>query len=552
MTVLTTEKSGAIEHKIVIPMYNKRSSWKTIAKNEIKLRTSHFRNHRKLFFISLYSLLFIWAFIVAPILFDLFMPTLATEYSSVFKPAVALIIESMMMVLFLSLVMYPLNNVYREDETSAKESLLATPVKAKDIFLGEFLGKSPIYTIAVLIFGPIVTGMINPILDLAFYQFLTIYGSVFILVYFANLVGSIIASWIEHKISKNERARDLGKTIIWVFTIMMVVIMYAVMFFLNFLLTHPGLKNWLAFYPSLWYSNLILYSIDPLLLDPYILNIWMSIGLSLSFPLIILYFSYKRAESFYTLEGGLEKSSKTIGKRENAFFGILRFFLGHWGGLTVIQLKRFLRKKANIARIAYVVGLLGFISWFLTRMGDDILGKMLATTIIIAIGGGMNSILLGHLGFVDSKDIIWVYKRSPRGIRSLVYSYLLTMVILNIFLAIFITTLLSIFLNLDIVMATIFFFEFLIFGELSMCQASGIQCLNPAFGEKDANMKGNAMISMVLLQPLLFMPTFLGIFIDIGSIKLTLLLMQGIIFLYIIITSLPLLYFGLNKLRKIE
>ncbi|MFX0030520.1 MAG: hypothetical protein ACFE8B_15015, partial [Candidatus Hermodarchaeota archaeon] len=85
-----------------------------------------------------------------------------------------------------------------------------------------------------------------------------------------------------------------------------------------------------------------------------------------------------------------------------------------------------------------------------------------------------------------------------------------------------------------------------------MCQASGIQCLNPAFGEKDANMKGNAMISMILLQPLLFMPMMLGIFIDIGSIKLTLLLMQGIIFLYIIITSLPLLYIGLHKLRKIE
>ena len=457
-----------------------------------------------------------------------------------------------MMVLFLVLVMYPLNNVYREEETSAKESLLATPVKANDIFLGEFLGKSPIYTMAILIFAPIVTGMINPILDLTFYQYLTIYGSVFVLVYFANLVGSIIASWIEHKISKNERARDLGKALIWVFTILMVVIMYAVMFFLNFLLAHPELKNWLVFYPSLWYSNLILYSIDPILLDPFILNIWINLLLSFSIPLIILYLSYKRAESFYTLEGGIEKSSKTITKHENAFFRLLRTILGHWGGLTVMQLKRFFRKKANIARIAYVVGLLGFISWFMTRMGADIFGKMFATTIIIAIGGGMASIMLGHLGFVDSKDLIWVYKRSPRGIKSLVYSYLLAMLIFNIFLAVFITVLLSIFLNLDVTMATIFFFEFSIFAELSMCQASGIQCFNPAFGEKDASLKGHAIISMLLLQPLLFMPTMLGIFINIGSIKLTLLMMQGIVFLYMICTSLPLLYFGLKKLQKIE
>ncbi len=552
MTVLTTEKTRIVEYQIFDNINNKWSLWKTIAKNEIKLRTSRFRSHRKLFFIFLYSILLIWAFIGAPMLFDLFMPTLATEYSSIFKEVVALVIESLMMVLFLVLIMYPLNNVYREDETYTKESLLATPVKANDIFLGEFLGKSPIYSMAVLIFGPVVTGLINPLINMNFYQYLIIYGSVFVLVYFANLVGSILSSWIEHKISKNERARDLGKALIWVFTILMVVIMYTVMFFLNFLLAHPELKIWLVFYPSFWYSNLILYSIDPRLLDPFILNIWMSILLSISIPLVVLYLSYKRAESFYTLEGGLEKSSKTVTKHESAFFGVLRILLGNWGGLTVIQLKRFFRKKANIARIAYVVGLLGFICWFMTRMGTDVFGRMFATTIIIAIGGGMNSIILGHLGFIDSKDLIWVYKRSPRGIKSLVYSYLLAMFISNIFLAIFITTLLSIFLNLDIVMSTIFFLEFLIFAELSMCQASGIQCLNPAFGEKDANMKGNAMISMVLLQPLLFMPNILVKFIDIESIKLTLLLMHGIIFLYIIFTSLPLLYIGLKKLRKME
>lgn len=551
MTVLTTEKTRVIEHQIIETM-NKRSSWKAIAKNEIKLRTSRFRSHRKLFFIILYSLLLIWAFIGAPMLFDLFMPTLATDYSSVFTEVVALLIESLMMVMFLVLVMYPLNNVYREDETSTKESLLTTPVKANDIFLGEFLGKSPIYTMAILIFVPIVIGMINPIIDMNIYQYLILYGSAFVLVYFANLVGSILASWIEHKISKNERARDLGKALIWVFTILMVVIMYAVIFFLNFLLAHPELKNWLIFYPSFWYSNLILFSIDPLLLDPFILNIWMNILLSISIPLVVLYLSYKKAGSFYSFEGGSGKSSKTVTKNENRFFGALRILLGSWGGLTVIQLKRFFRKKANIARIAYVVGLLGFISWMMTRMGGDFFGSMFVTTIIIAIGGAMNSIMLGHLGFVDSKDLIWVYKRSPRGIKSLVYSYLLAMFIFNIFLSFFVTTLLSIFLTLDILRSTIFFIEFLIFAELSMCQASGIQCLNPAFGEKDASMKGNAMISMVLLQPLLFLPTILGIFIDIQSIELTLLLMQGIIFLYIIITSLPLLYIGLKKLRKME
>ena len=78
----------------------KRSLWKIIAKNEIKIKTSNFRNHRLLLFIALYSFLLIWALVLAPYLFDLFMPTLADQFSEVFKPAVALIIESLMMTLF--------------------------------------------------------------------------------------------------------------------------------------------------------------------------------------------------------------------------------------------------------------------------------------------------------------------------------------------------------------------------------------------------------------------------------------------------------------------
>jgi hypothetical protein len=559
MTVLTTEKvfdspdSEILQKKLVEIAYKKKSLWKKIAKNEVRLRTSSFRNHRKLFFIVLYSLLLLWAFIFSPFLFDLFMPTLAMQFSSIFKPVVAIVIESLMMMLFLVFVMYPLNNVYKENEVGYKETLLATPVKASDIFLGEFLGKSPIYTMAVLILAPIVVGMINPIIDLTLIQYIVIYSSVFGLVYFANLVGSIIASWLEHKISKNEKARDLGKALIWVFTIVLVVIMYAVIFFLNYLLEHPELKNWLAFYPSLWFSNIILYSIDPILINTFILNIWISVLLAVGVPFITLYVSYKKAESFYTFEGGIEISNVTITKHENPFYVLIRRISGRkWGGLIVLQLKRFLRKKANIARVAYVVGLLGFMTWFISSMIDDAFMIVFSSTILIAIGGGIGSIIIGHLAFVDSKELIWVYKRSPRGIKTIVYSYLLMMLIFNIFLAIFVTTMLTIFSNIDFLNIVIFFVEFVIFSQISMCQAMGLQCFSPAFGEKDSSMKGNAMISMLLLQPLMFLPIVSLIFIKPVSIEVLRLMTQAPIFIYNIGVSLPILYFGMKKLNRFE
>ena len=531
----------------------KKSLWKTIAKNEIRIRTSSFRGHRTQVFIVLYSILFLWALVVAPLLFDMFMPTLAVEYSVIFKPVVTIVIESLMMSFFLVLVMYPLNNVYRESEIGFKESMLATPVKPNDIFLGEFLGKAPLYTIAVLILAPIIVGLINPIVNLTIIQYLIVYGCIFGLVYFANLVGSILASWLEHKISKSEKARELGKALIWIFTIVLVAIMYGVIFFLNELLTNPELKNWLAFYPSLWFSNIILYSIDPVLLNTFILNIWINLVLAIGIPLLTLYISYKKAESFYTLEGKQQKINITIVKHENFFYKLIRRTIGRkWGSLTVMQLKRLFRKKSNFARIAYIFGLIGFMTWFMGGMAENDVAFILFSTMLIAIGGGIGSIMLGHLAFVDSKDLIWVYKRSPRGLKGLVYSYMLAMLVINVFLAIFETILFSILANLSLIDAVIFFVEFLLFSQISMGQAMGLQCISPAYGEKDSKMRGNMMISMLLLQPMLFLPFGLLIFLRPDSIEMMALIMQLPVFTYIIAVSSVLLYIGMKKLNKIE
>jgi hypothetical protein len=550
---LESSENTNIQEITVKLQYEKKSLWRAIAKNEIRVRTSSFRNHRKLVFALIYALLILWAFVIAPLIFDMFMPTLASQYSTIFKPVVAILIEMFMMILFLILVMYPLNNVYREMEVGFKESLLATPVKPNDIFLGEFLGKSPLYSMTILILAPIIVGLINPLIDLTVVQYVVIYSCVFGVVYFANLVGTIIASWIEHKISKSEKARDLGKALIWIFTIVLIVIMYAVMFFLNELLANPELKNWLAFYPSLWFSNIILYSIDPVLLNSFALNIWINLLLAVSVPLVILSVSYNKALSFYDLEGGIEKKSVTIIKHENLFYKLLRKTTGRkWAGLVVMQLKRFLRKKANYARIVYVVGLLGFMTWFISGMTDDNFGVLFGTTILIAIGGGIGSMMLGHLGFVDSKDLIWVYKRSPRGTKGLVYSYLFAMFILNIFIALAVSIIFNIFGNLDVISTVIFFLEFLLFSQISMSQAMGLECISPAYGEKDSNMKSNVMISMVLLQPLLFLPIMMLIFIDINSFTLKIMIIHGVLFLYNIATSLPLLIFGMKKLNRTE
>ena len=531
-----------------------KSLWSTIAKNEIKIRTSKFRNHRIMFFIAIYSILLTWALMIAPMLFEAFMPTLAIQYSTIFKPLVALIIESLMMALFLLLIMYPLNNVYRGSEINFKESMLASPISSKDIFFGEFLGKMPIYLATILIVGPILIGLINPLINLNALQYMVIYVSLFGMISFANLIGSILASWLEHKINKSEKAREIGKLFLWIFTIFLVVIMYAVIFFLNEILSHPELKNWLAFYPSLWFSNIILYSIDPLLLNGFILNIWLNVLLAVIIPLITLYLSYQKAESFYTFESLSGKNNITVVAHENLFYRLIRFLFGKkWGILTVIQMKRLFRKKSNFARLAYVFGLLGFMTWFMGDMAGDMEGGfILFSTMIMAIGGAILSIMIGHLAFIDSKDIIWVYKRSPKGLKSLIYSYLLAMFILTTFLAIFETIFFGIMVKLELIDALMFFGAFLLVGQFSMAQAMGLQCLSPAYGEKAPSMRINTIISMLLMQPVLMLPIIMLIFFNPESLIMMRIILQLPFFIFIIGISSLLLYFGMRKLKKIE
>ena len=93
-----------------------------------------------------------------------------------------------------------------------------------------------------------------------------------------------------------------------------------------------------------------------------------------------------------------------------------------------------------------------------------------------------------------------------------------------------------------------FFLELVIFAEISMCQAMGLQCINPAFGIKESKMKSNTMISMGLMQPLLLMPMLLIIFIGLDNIGFTFMIAHGVTFLYNIATSMSLLKYGLKRI----
>lgn len=306
----------------------------------------------------------------------------------------------------------------------------------------------------------------------------------------------------------------------------------------------------------MWFSNIILYFIEPSLISSYFLNIWYSSALVIIIPVFTFYVAYKKADKFFTVDGGIEKISSAI-KKENKFYLFVRKFTGHkWEGLIITQLKEFLRKRETIMKIVYVCGIVGVLGIiFSFTMGTvDLLGQSIIIVLIIIMGGMMYGLLFGSYIFVGSKDLIWTYKKSPRNVRALVYSYVLMMLIFNIITTIALTFFFTIFFEFDFFTLIFFFTFYLIYNQLVIFQAIGIQCFSPSFEEKGRNMTTNNLILMVLqMVPFQFIfIVLLVIFKPPTSPELAKFYFLSPMLLLSAVIAIPLLFFGIKHLSKIE
>ncbi|MEJ2295858.1 MAG: hypothetical protein P8Y23_13970, partial [Candidatus Lokiarchaeota archaeon] len=134
--------------------------WYRIAKNEIRLKTFRFRKERTVFFIILYALFLFWALFLGPYVIDLLLPDILKFYGSTLKTVLHPIIEYFFLMIFIIFIIYPLFMLYRRLEIGIKDIILSSPAKPGDIFIGEFLGQMPFYTLVVLGIGPLGTSFL--------------------------------------------------------------------------------------------------------------------------------------------------------------------------------------------------------------------------------------------------------------------------------------------------------------------------------------------------------------------------------------------------------
>ncbi|MFX1452260.1 MAG: hypothetical protein ACFFCM_15590, partial [Promethearchaeota archaeon] len=275
------------------------------------------------------------------------------------------------------------------------------------------------------------------------------------------------------------------------------------------------------------------------------------IGLASIFFLGVFFLGYHYGDRFYSLELGTQTETISISQESRTY----KFFRYIFGPIFVAQAKEFFRRKENLFRVFYgmVLAMLLPISSaiftnqtldFTQILEGDIYSReynILFTGFIFAI---MIGPMLGSMIMVRSKDMIWVFKKSPRGVSSLIYSFIQVNYFLIFLLIIPIIIVVSIFSGYNLLYAIIFFISTNIWAFSALAVSVGIQCWRPAFKEKSPKMTVNILITMAIYMPIFFLVIeffyLLSIYINI------------LVPIILLLISIIMIRFGIKKLDNLE
>lgn len=548
--------------------------WIKIAKNEIRLKTYKFRKNRKLFFIIIFALFLFWAIYVGPALFDIILPDLLKSFSSSLKTVLHPLIEYSFMIFFVIFIMYPLFMMYRKLEIGIKDIVLSAPAKAGDILFGEFIGQLPFYLLFILAIGPLGTSLmiqLNP--ELNYFHYIMFYLIIFALISFGLLIGTILTNWLEHRILQSKKTKRLGNSLFLLLPFIVILMVYSFHTIFTIFDYFKELKFLVNFIPSFWYSNMLLYFIDPSLTSGYFLNFWVYLLLIILVPIIISIITYKKAEMFYDLEYPIQDKSR-FPKIEKIMIKIIKKITpSKYKTLVVTQFKEFIRKRENINRLIYLIGLnIVFAIFLYLSLPEPLLSineisfqfgyfkievvnfNFLIMMILSWIGGFTYGVFMGIYVFINTKEILFIYKKSIRSVKTIIISFLYNMVIIIIISDIILTSIFSILFILDFLTALTFFITYLLTSLIILSQAIAIQSIKPLYKERGKFIYFNIYL-IVFLQILSFL---LALLIFVPNVHYSINYSEGLIltiFLYYAMSlgiSFILVFIGIKFLSRVE
>jgi hypothetical protein len=376
-----------------------------------------------------------------------------------------------------------------------------------------------------------------------------IYLVLFGVIVMAMWLGTLLASYIESKVRKSEKSRDLGKAMTFVITILTVVLNYALIWIMIAGFNDPTspLYTILQGFPSTWGTIIVMNIFGFSAIVP--VNVGVFIALLIGITAFTLYFGFKAAGRFYSLEPG-EIGTERIA-REGRLYGVIRRLIsGDFGVQVVSQLKQFSRKLENFSRIGYAVGISAIILVFqMFTPKEEFIALPILLTFATYYPAMMIAGLLGTWVIIGSKDNLWIYKKAPGGVSSYARSVYIVNLIYTIPIAIIFAVIMAVVLGLTLV-DVLLAIGFLVLFMLSlMAMAIGIAFIFPTFEERG---------SKVGLLMMCFMGISIGVWVGAAFLALGALPFLGLFgwpltcLIFVVPIGFVLLKIGMKKLDALE
>ena len=555
------------------------AGWITIAKNEVRKYTSRFRKNRMRFWIIIVSIVITICILIPVIthaiadpliklaLADFGLPISVPLDPSVVElimPYILPIFQIAMLMIFFILLLYPVGQALQELNIGHLELVLSAPVRPRDVLFGEYMGQVPIFAIGVAILSSVIISLISLIIQVTVIVVI-IFTLIIIATYLtATWIGTMLAAWLSMKFGFSENGKDRAKSFVILFSILILVPNMALQIIpANFpqLLTDPTFRAVFQFIPTTWIVDVIFIlflssaGITFVGTFPIFNSITIPIFLALFFGLTF-YLGYLSLDKIYNFESETRSTTITVIK-ENAFY---RFTKKRLGRFFTVQLKDFFRRRENYSKLIYTVAV-AILTPLITRLRMSI-GGATAESIDAVVGLGiwvliiglMYSIMLGSMLsstiMLRSKDMVWIYKKSPKGSKVLASSFFWAMVFIASIISIPMTIINALMLGFDIMEWVMLLIFTNIFAMSALLVSIGIQAINPTYEEKSGKMTVNVILTIVILAaPIIFGFIFAQLFWE-----MRLPYDYGFYFVPVltVLLGLPIYYFGVRHLDNLE
>ncbi len=473
-------------------------AWATIAKAEFQVTTSRFRKRRLHVMLLLVLIGLIWATVVAPQIMNWFIDLFGTEIQQVLLVAYPGVMRSVMLLLWTLVLVFPISYALQEVKIGQWEIMLSNNVSTRDMMFGMFLGRIPHYCLLVLFLAPL---LISPFIS--YYQ-VSIIGqllSYFVIAVFVLatlLLSTVLSTAIQAKLGESPRGNDIAKAMGIVVVFVFLLPLYSFMYFAEDFARLLGLNTFLII-PSTWPADLITWvtiyfngvNLPPAVIDVFEgilgLNLVWTFMLLSFYSLLVLTMAFVTPDRIFSFEAGARTEGVTTVGKENIFLrGIRRIVPGSQGAIIVTMLKDFGRKAQNTSRVVYGVVLsilipvmVGSSSGFgdLNPLQILVFISFFVNMILAMIGG----VTFGGVGFLESKDHLWIFKSAPRGVSKFLTARIIDGFLFAIPMAIVPVLILSITFSFSLANFVVMFLYAYVVLCCTILVGIGITSINPAY-----------------------------------------------------------------------